>query len=99
MTLLADRQELGEPLRPEGQGQSYSQGGCLSNVTLRSATTSNIFNKVYRMFQGRSQTAQERFNERIRKAYDENVASLMTRVWMQCGGLRGRLICQTISAR
>ena len=51
------------------------------------------------MFQSRLQTAQERLNERIRKAYDENVASLMTRVWTKCDDLGGRLICQTISAR
>ena len=82
-----------------GQGQSFSQGGCLSNVTRRIATTSNISNKINRMFQGRLQTAQERFNERIRKAYDENVASLMTRAWTQCDDLGGRLICLTISAR
>ena len=38
----------------------------MSNVTRRIATTLNISNKVNRMFQGRLQTAQERFNERIR---------------------------------
>ena len=71
----------------------------MSNVTRRIATASNISNKVNRMFQGRLQTARERFNERIRKAYDENVASLMTRAWTQCDDLGGRLICLTISAR
>ena len=38
----------------------------MSNVTRRIATTSNISNKVNRTSQGRLQTAQERFNERIR---------------------------------
>ena len=47
----------------------------------------------------RLQTVQERFNEHITKAYDENVASLMTRAWRQCDDLRGSLICLTISAR
>jgi len=71
----------------------------MSNVTRRIAITSKISNNVTRMFQGRLQTAQERFNGRIRKAYDENVASLMTRVWTPCDDLGGRLICLTISAR
>ena len=79
--------------------QSFSHGGYMSNVTRRIATTSNVSKKVNRMFQGRLQTAQERFNERIRRAYDENVASLMTRAWTHCDDLGGRLICLTISAR
>ena len=46
------------------------------------------------------QTAQERFNERARNAYDENVASLMPRAWTECDDLGGgRLVCLTISAR
>ena len=71
----------------------------MTNATRRIATTSNISNKVNRMFQGRLQTAQERFNERIRNAHDENVASLMTRAWTQCDDLGETLICLTISAR
>lgn len=81
-----------------GQGRA-SQGGRLSNVTRRIATTSNISNKVNLIFQGRLQTAQERFKDRISKAYDENVASLMTRAWTQSDDLGGRLTCLTISAR
>ena len=53
----------------------------MSNVTQRMATASNISNKVNSVFQGRLQTAQERFNEHTRKAYEESVASLMTRAW------------------
>jgi pimeloyl-ACP methyl ester carboxylesterase len=45
------------------------------------AAASNISNKVNSMFQGRLHTAQERFQEHIRKAYEENVASLTTRAW------------------
>ena len=71
----------------------------MSIVTRLIATTSNISNKVNRMFQGRLQTAQERFNARIRKAYEENVASLVTRAWTRCDDLGGRSICLTISGR
>ena len=70
----------------------------MSIVTRLIATTSNISNKVNRISRP-LETAQERFNARIRKAYEENVASLVTRAWTRCDDLGGRSICLTISGR